>query len=134
MSGHPHHPKHPSRPAQPRATMYSPDRYVGLAHLFRDYFHPDWMEECSTPREAVQRFAFSEAPHMVSLALADVRRVLAAHVSEATLQDMLDAWGCEYYLPNDGISARRWLEIVERWLSPPAYAVEIRVEEWAEGA
>jgi hypothetical protein len=99
--------------------MYSPDRYVGLLHLFDGYFHHGWMEESNTPQEAVERFAYSEAPHLVSLALADVRAVLALPLNESSLQSMLDAWGCEYYLPSEGMSAREWLTRIQRWLTPP---------------
>jgi len=108
--------------------MYTADRYVGLVHLFGSYFHQDWMEESSSPQDAVERFAYSESPHLVSLALADVRGLLARNPSEALLQQLLDAWGCEYYLPEDGISAREWLNRIERWLTPPIYDPEMELD------
>jgi hypothetical protein len=109
--------------------MPSPERFVGLVHLFDGYFHQDWMEESGSPEEAVHRFAYSEAPHLVSLALADLRSLLATPATEATLQRMLDAWGCEYYLPEDGLSAREWLLRVQHWLTPPVSDPEYQLDE-----
>jgi hypothetical protein len=99
--------------------MSSPDRYVGLVHLFGGYFHADWMDESENAQDAVERFGYNEAPHLVSLARADLRAVLGSGRSESGLQQLLDAWGCEYYLPVEGLTARDWLRRVEEWLTPP---------------
>jgi hypothetical protein len=108
--------------------MQNPDRFIGLVHLFGGYFHQDWLDEAGSPQEAVRTFTYSESPHLVSLALADVRALLASAADEAALQGMLDAWGCEYYLPSEGLTARQWLRQVEEWLTPPVTDPEYQLD------
>lgn len=83
------------------------------------YFHQDWLEDTGSPQAAVQSFSCMEHPSLVSRTLAEVRMLIASPTSDQAIQELFDAWGCEYYLPADGLTPRRWLMQLEQWLSPP---------------
>jgi len=97
----------------------SPESCPGLALLCGAYFHQDWMEDSGSPQGTVESFVCMEHPSLVSRTLSEVRMLLASPASEQGLQELLDDWGCEYYIPGDGLTPRRWLRQLEGWLSPP---------------
>jgi hypothetical protein len=88
----------------------------GLAHLFGAYFHQDWVLEADEPKAVIAQFAHGEGTEAAARAAAEAEGLLASPLSESELQTLLDEWGCEYYLPADGLTARTWLAQVAAYL------------------
>lgn len=85
--------------------------FPALHRFFGGYFHEDWQEEHAGTADAVSTYLREAPAATVSATAAELDRLLALEVDEASLARLLrDGFGCNYVPEVDELSARAWLQ------------------------
>lgn len=90
-----------------------------LYRFFGGYFHEDWHEEHAGTADAVSSYLREAPAATVAATIAELDRLLAAGLDEASLARLLrDGLGCNYVPEVDELTARAWLERVRDLMQP----------------
>ena len=91
--------------------------FPALYNFCVGYFHQDWNLDDPTAEAVVRRFMNDDGPQGVQQLRAEIDRFLRVSKSEEQRAAILDAWGCCYYPPGDGLSYTDWLKQVSELLT-----------------
>ncbi len=83
--------------------------FPALENFLSAYFHQDWRTEHDAPDAVVSYFLDSEDDEQVAQVRAELARLSARDLDEATLAGKLRALGCEYDPTLDGQTWQDWL-------------------------
>lgn len=84
-----------------------------LGHIFGCYLHQDWPDEFDTDDSALQAIIENETADKIQAGLVEIDMLLAAHLSENELRDILiNKAGCYFEPESLGISYKQWLKKV----------------------
>jgi hypothetical protein len=87
--------------------------FPALMQLFGGYFHQDWVDEFSTPDDAIAAFKAGASPESVYSIREELNRMLLLVRHDLEDQQVLiRELGCYYDPTADGIPIADWLEEV----------------------
>ena len=101
--------------AKPLGGHSGKPRYPCLEKLLGCYFHDSWMEEAPCADAVIEIYLSEWSRHEIPLAVLELRQLLEE--GDDAIEQQVQAMGCHYDPPEDGLSFRQWLEHVERQLS-----------------
>lgn len=85
--------------------------FPALHRFFGGYFHEDWQEEHGGTGDAVSAYLRDAPAATVTATVAELDRLLASDLDEASLARLLrDGFGCNYVPEVDELTAHAWLE------------------------
>jgi hypothetical protein len=93
-----------------------------LTHFFSCYFHQDWNIDDADWQSVVRRFRTDTSPDEVRATAKELRALLSSTVSEAELEQHLDALGC-YYTPRPDIGG----PLFSQWLAEVCSLLEASI-------
>ncbi|WP_160007344.1 contact-dependent growth inhibition system immunity protein [Rhizobium sp. 18055] len=94
--------------------------FENLEHLLGGYFHQDWDVEGANDAEVISAFQRTEPVKRIEVTIAEIDHILQLFTGDASkIEELLTAWGCEYYYQTDGLSGQEWLQRVRSLLMEP---------------
>lgn len=94
--------------------------FPALHRFFGAYFHQDWHAEHGSSTAAVEAYRHDAPAATTAAAAAELERVLAMDLDDASLGRLLrQGFECNYVPEADELTNRAWLQRVRGLLQPP---------------
>lgn len=93
--------------------------FPALHRFFGAYFHQDWHAEHGSSTAAIEAYRHDAPPATMAVATAELDRVLAMDLDDASLGRLLrQGFDCNYVPEADELTNRAWLERIRGLLQP----------------
>ncbi|WP_375055093.1 contact-dependent growth inhibition system immunity protein [Zobellella sp. DQSA1] len=94
------------------------DKTYTLGQILGCYFYQDWPDEFDSDVSVLQAIVESETVDQIRAGVEEIDILLAAHLSESELRDILiNKVGCYFDPESQGITCEQWLKRVREVFS-----------------
>ena len=91
--------------------------FPALTQFFGGYFHQDWVDEFSTPEDAIDAFRTGASTESICSVCEELdRTLLLVQRGSEDPQRVLQELGCYYDPAADGLAVTDWLEQLQKKL------------------